>query len=188
VLVGPKSVANRLTQEARVFGGATLTATDIAVAQGLLDLGDRALVSGLDPDLIRRAAQRIRETVERAVDSIRFAADRIPIIVVGGGAALLGHDAFAGESVVRPDFADVANAVGSAVAQAGGESDQVYSFDTMTRAEAVTLAEEAARVQCIAAGADENAIEIVELEELPLTYLPGQSVRIRVKAVGEPKA
>jgi N-methylhydantoinase A/oxoprolinase/acetone carboxylase beta subunit len=188
VLVGPKSVANRLAQEARVFGGSTLTATDIAVAQGLLDLGDRDLVADLDPDLIELAAWRIRETVEQAVDSMRFAADRIPIIVVGGGAALLGRDAFVGEPVVRPDFADVANAVGSAVAQAGGESDQVYSFDTMTRAEAVALAEEAARAQCIVAGADENAIEIVELDELPLTYLPGQSVRIRVKAVGEPKA
>jgi N-methylhydantoinase A/oxoprolinase/acetone carboxylase beta subunit len=188
VCVGPKSVANRLTQEALVFGGSTLTATDIAVAAGLLDLGDRDRVADLDPDLIRRATRRIREIVEQAVDSMRFAADRIPIIVVGGGAALLGRDAFAGEPVVRPDFADVANAVGSAVAQVGGESDQVYSFDTMTRDEAVELALEAARAQCIAAGADEDAIEIVELDELPLTYLPGQSVRIRVKAVGEPKS
>lgn len=188
ITVGPRSVANRLLQQAVVFGGSTLTATDIAVAHGLLDIGDRSLVAGLSASVIERAAQRIELLVERAVDSMRLAADSIPIIVVGGGAALLGPHAFAGEPVVRPDFADVANAVGSAVAQAGGESDQVYSLDGLTRAEAVGLAEDAARAQCVAAGADEENLTIVEIDELPLTYLPGQSVRIRVKAVGEPKA
>src|SRR5262245_26792364 len=40
ISVGPRSVGYRLVDESRVFGGATLTATDVAVAAGLLDLGD----------------------------------------------------------------------------------------------------------------------------------------------------
>ena len=39
--VGPLCVGYRLTQDALAFGGAQLTATDIAVAAGLLELGDR---------------------------------------------------------------------------------------------------------------------------------------------------
>jgi N-methylhydantoinase A/oxoprolinase/acetone carboxylase beta subunit len=188
IRVGPQSVANRLTEEALIFGGKSLTATDVAVANGFLDIGDQALLAHLDRQQMARAAERFQIAVERAVDSLRLAADRLPIVVVGGGAALLGPDAFAGEDVIRPDFGDVANAVGSAVAQAGGESDRIFSLDEMTRAEAVSAAEDEARRQCIAAGAAPDTIDIVELDELPLTYLPGQSVRIRVKAAGPPKS
>ncbi|MET3292457.1 UNVERIFIED_CONTAM: hypothetical protein ABID98_005154 [Brevibacillus sp. OAP136] len=39
--------------------------------------------------------------------------------------------------------------------------------------------------EAIAAGAKEQSVEIVDVEEVPLAYLPGNAVRIRVKAVGE---
>ena len=42
VQVGPESVGYRLTTEAVVFGGSTVTATDVAVAAGHADIGDRA--------------------------------------------------------------------------------------------------------------------------------------------------
>src|SRR5438093_661830 len=38
--VGPKSVGYRLTRDAVVFGGSTLTATDAAVAAGLAEIGE----------------------------------------------------------------------------------------------------------------------------------------------------
>jgi hypothetical protein len=34
------------------------------------------------------------------------------------------------------------------------------------------------------AGADENGIEIVDLEEIAMTYLEGRVVRVKVKAAG----
>lgn len=40
--IGPDSVGFRLPEKAMCFGGDTLTATDIAVAAGLVDLGDRS--------------------------------------------------------------------------------------------------------------------------------------------------
>ncbi len=40
--VGPARVGYRLTEQALVFGSDVLTLTDVAVAAGLLDLGDRA--------------------------------------------------------------------------------------------------------------------------------------------------
>jgi N-methylhydantoinase A/oxoprolinase/acetone carboxylase beta subunit len=40
--VGPQSVGYRLTEEALVFGGSTLTATDVAVALGLVQIGDKS--------------------------------------------------------------------------------------------------------------------------------------------------
>ncbi len=43
--VGPKSVGYRLTREALVFGGNTLTATDVAVAADLAEMGDRGAIA-----------------------------------------------------------------------------------------------------------------------------------------------
>src|SRR6266852_2432984 len=43
--VGPESVGYHLTEEALVFGGATLTATDAAVAAGIALIGDTAQVA-----------------------------------------------------------------------------------------------------------------------------------------------
>ena len=40
--IGPQSVGYRLTEQALVFGGDTLTTTDIAVAAGVAEIGDRA--------------------------------------------------------------------------------------------------------------------------------------------------
>jgi N-methylhydantoinase A/oxoprolinase/acetone carboxylase beta subunit len=186
VVVGPQSVARELTTKSRVFGGRTLTTTDVAVAAGWIDAGDRSAVADLSEHAIARVTAVVRAAVERAVEVMRVSAEDLPIIVVGGGAPILGPDTFAGHPVIRPDFGDVANAVGSAIAHAGGESDRIYDLDEMTRDEAIELAKDEARSQCIRAGASGDGIEIVELDTLPLTYLPGSSIRIRAKAAGAP--
>src|SRR5213592_4760286 len=48
--VGPRSVGYELTSRALVFGGDVLTATDLAVAAGLAEIGDLARVAGFDPE------------------------------------------------------------------------------------------------------------------------------------------
>ncbi len=53
--VGPRSVGYRLTEEALVFGGGTLTATDAAVAAGIVAIGDRTKAAA-----VPRGARRCR--------------------------------------------------------------------------------------------------------------------------------
>jgi hypothetical protein len=36
----------------------------------------------------------------------------------------------------------------------------------------------------VAAGADPDTIEVVDVEEVPLTYIPSNATLVRVKAVG----
>lgn len=57
--LGPRSVAYRLTEEAVAFGGPTLTVTDIAVAAGLVDIGDVNRVKATVSPLIVATAQAI---------------------------------------------------------------------------------------------------------------------------------
>ena len=57
--VGPDSVGYRLTEKALVFGGDTLTATDIAVKHYDLDIGDKSLLNKLDDSTVKNAKQEI---------------------------------------------------------------------------------------------------------------------------------
>jgi N-methylhydantoinase A/oxoprolinase/acetone carboxylase beta subunit len=185
ITVGPDSVGYELTSRGLVFGGDTLTTTDIAVAAGRADVGDRSLVAQLESSILREALARIDAAVELAVDRIKTSADPVPVVLVGGGTILLG-DALAGASeLVKPDHASVANAIGAAIAQVGGEIDRVFSLDGTTRADVVAAAREAAIAKAVEAGALPDTVEVVEVDEVPLTYLPGNATRMRVKAVGE---
>ncbi len=56
VKVGPVSVGYRIQTEALVFGGQTLTTTDITVAAGNAELGDSSKVAHLPGDLLRARA------------------------------------------------------------------------------------------------------------------------------------
>jgi N-methylhydantoinase A/oxoprolinase/acetone carboxylase beta subunit len=87
--------------------------------------------------------------------------------------------------MVKPDHYPVANAIGAAIAQVGGEMDRVFSLASMSREDALAEARAEATAKAISAGADPNTIQIVDVEEVPLAYLPGNATRIRVKAVGD---
>ena len=185
LLIGPRSVGYRLTEEARVFGGTTLTATDVAVAGGLASVGDPGLVRDLDRLLVGQALEEMRARVEGAIDQVKLRAAPVPIVLVGGGSILVG-DALSGASeVIRPEHAEVANAIGAAIAQIGGQVDKVYSLEKTGRQEALQAARAEAIGNAVAAGADPATVEVVEVDEVPLTYVPNSATRVRVKAVGD---
>ena len=183
--VGPESVGYRLTTEALVFGGSTLTATDIAVAAGRADVGDPSKVAHLDPDLVSKVLARIAERVAEAVDRMRTSPEPIPVVAVGGGSILLPELLPLFGKVHRPENYAVANAIGASIAQVGGEIDKVYSIEPGRREEALSDVRAEAVDKAIAAGASPRSVAIVDFDEVPIPYLPGNATRIRVKAVGD---
>lgn len=184
VSVGPKSVGYRLTKEARVFGGDMLTCTDIGVAAGMAEIGNAARVADIDHALVDAARMRINEMLESAVERSRISPDPLPVIAVGGG-SILAPDRIGDLEVLRPENFAVANAVGAAIAQISGEVDRVFSLDQRSREECLAEAEEEARANALASGAVESTIDVIEREDVPLAYLPGNATRIHVKVVGE---
>ena len=73
--------------------------------------------------------------------------------------------------------------VGATIAQVSGEADQV--FQGMSRQEAMAEAERIARLRAVEAGADETTLALVDIEDLPIAYLPGGAIRVRARVVGE---
>ncbi|HVO42021.1 MAG TPA: hydantoinase/oxoprolinase family protein [Aggregatilineales bacterium] len=183
--VGPQSVGYELTTRARVFGGDTLTTTDVIVAAGRAEIGDKSAVAGLDQGLVRCVFDRIEAMINQTVDQVKTSAEPIPAVLVGGGSILIQRDIAGISEIVRPPHFAVANAIGAAIAQVGGELERIFSLAETSREQALELARQEAVARAVTAGAARNTVEIVEIEEVPLAYLPGSATRIRVKAVGD---
>lgn len=183
--IGPDSVGYMLTEKALVFGGDTLTTTDIVVAAGLEDIGDRARVAHLPAAVVKTALARMQTMVDEAVDRMKTSAEPLPVVLVGGGAILVRDSLPSASRLVRPDNAAVANAIGAAIAQVGGEVDRVFSMAGRGRDAVLGAAKEEAMERARAAGARAGTIKVIDIEEVPLAYLPGSAARIRVKAVGD---
>ncbi|HLH70084.1 MAG TPA: hydantoinase/oxoprolinase family protein [Candidatus Dormibacteraeota bacterium] len=183
--IGPQSVGYQITERALVFGGDTLTATDLAVAAGLVEIGDAERVRGLDQALVEAGMGLIQSRLADLVDRVKTSAEPLPVVVVGGGSVLVRDDLPGASRVVKPDHFAVANAIGAAIAQVGGETDRIFSLADLPRERALEVAQREAVDRAIAAGAEPGSVQVVEVEEVPLAYLPSNAVRIRVKAVGD---
>lgn len=181
--IGPQSVGHQLNNQALVFGGNQLTLTDIAVAAGKLDLGEKARLNDLPSKMVDEAVRMIHQLLSYTVDSMKTDSSPIPLLVVGGGAMLCPDKMDGIDKVIKVPHAGVANAVGAAMAQISGEVDHV--FNDLSREELLKKATDIATERAISAGADAASIKIVEMEDLPLAYIPGNAVRVRVRVVGE---
>ena len=124
--VGPVSVGYRLLKDGIAFGGKQLTTTDIAVAAGVLTLGDRKKVAHLDAATCRKVFAEAARMAEEAIDRMKTEAGDVPLIAVGGGAFLIPEKLPGVSQVVHVEHGDCANAVGAAIAQVSGECDQIF--------------------------------------------------------------
>jgi hypothetical protein len=81
--------------EGLVFGGKTLTATDVTVGAGVARFGDTADTADtagavrLPRHLVRAALDTIHAKIEDAVDRIKTEAGDLPLLAVGGGEFLV---------------------------------------------------------------------------------------------------
>ena len=181
--IGPVSVGYRLLREGVAFGGTQLTTTDVAVASGVLALGDKSKVRHLDAAACKRVFAEAARMAEEAIDRMKTESGDVPLIAVGGGAFLIPERLPGVSKVVHVEHGDCANAVGAAIAQVSGECDQI--FKDLTRAEAIAAAQGIANDRAVAAGAERKTLTTIESEDMPLAYLPGNSVRVRVRVVGD---
>ena len=186
--IGPHSVGHKLTQEARIFGGDQLTLTDIAVAAGAFELGDRRKLAQIDPALVRSARDTMHTMLNQAIDQMRPGGRKLPVILVGGGAMLVSDKFEAATQTIMPENSGTANAIGAAIAQIGGEAEQMVSYDKVPRAKAMAKVEAEARQSAVLAGAAAETLKVIDRDEAPVPYMEEGVMRLRVKVVGDLKS
>lgn len=182
--VGPDSVGYQLVNRARVFGGDTLTLSDISVLAGRADIGDAGRVADVPPSLVDAAIGWVDDRIQVLADRIKAARQDIPLVAVGGGAHLIPDSIPGVSQVFRHEHAGVANAIGAAIAEVSGTVDRAFQFADSSREACLDQAKNAAVDAAVRAGADPGRVRITLVNEIPMAYLPGASARVQVKAVG----
>ncbi|MBY5946762.1 hydantoinase/oxoprolinase N-terminal domain-containing protein [Photobacterium rosenbergii] len=185
--LGPESVGHQLTQKARSFGGDTLTLTDIALEMGAMTWTGEPQAQPLGIDMITadQVYQQMVERVEEGIDKMKTSAAKVPVILVGGGSALL-PDSFSGVSeVVRPEHFEVANAIGVALGEISGQLDKIVEVTPDQRQIILKALEQEAEQMAVEAGACPDSVQVIERHEIPLSYLQGNRVHVKIKAAGK---
>ncbi|MFD0662278.1 hydantoinase/oxoprolinase family protein [Thermocatellispora tengchongensis] len=177
------SVGYRISEEALLFGGSTPTLTDAAATRSTVLAGhelpplDRSVRAGL-----AAALAVAHDRIESAVERMSLGRTGLPLVVVGGGGFLVPDRVLGAGEVVRPERGTVANAVGAAIALAGGRADQLC--DVGDRSAAIEEASRAAIEKAIQAGADPARVEVVDVLETPVSYATRPTLKVAVKAAG----
>ncbi|MEB3860347.1 MAG: hydantoinase/oxoprolinase family protein [Desulfurococcales archaeon] len=189
VTVGPESVGYELVRKGIAWGGDTITATDVALALNRMRIDDPSCnperaAQKIPRELAERAYQYIVNAVEEGIDRIKTKPEPLPVILVGGGSAMLPRKLKGASEVIRPEGAQSANAIGAATALIGATVEKTYSYEQVERSKALDDAKSEAKKRAIESGADPSTVEIAFVEEVSMPYLPGNVVKVRVKAVG----
>lgn len=184
VTIGPASVGHCIQQEAKVFGGQTLTASDIVVALGNAQLGDSALVKDIPDGLVQGARREMKKMLEGVVEQMKVSAAPVHVLLVGGGAVLVTEDLDGVEKTIQPIHQGAANAVGAAIAKVSGEIDIVEIPGDRSEKEVVNAACKMAIDLTVRKGASREDVHIVEVNKTPLQYTPNGAIRIQIRAVG----
>ena len=192
IVVGPESVGYRLIEEGIAWGGNTLTATDVALAKGVMTIDDprcnpELAKRKLDPKLVEKIYEKMVKILEDSIDKVKTSPEPEIVILVGGGSAMWPRKLAGAKEVIRPEFAQYANAVGAATALIGASVEKAFSYESIPREKAISITIDEAKKKAIEAGADPSTLEVAEVEEIAMPYLPGNAVKIRVKVVGKLK-
>lgn len=181
--IGPQSAGRLLTQEALCFGGNRLTLTDIAVAMGHLNIsGTMARDLPVTPDQARNVLELALQRIQHEVALMEGDQKDLPILLCGGGAALL-PDSHLGKRYVIPSHANVANAYGAALAEVAGVIDTVVSLEQ--RESVLEKLQQEALQKAIRHGAHQAHVKIVDVQITPYHYVPNSMARVTIMASGK---
>lgn len=181
VSVGPDSVGYEITKKAMVFGGDVMTATDIAVRLGMAELGDSSRVAGIPQQIAEKAMDAIRALVEDSVDAMKVSNADVDLILVGGGSIILPKKISGAASVLKPEHFGCANAI----SKVSGTYEKLMNYDELPREQSLEKARNEAITLAVEAGAVRETVEIIEMEDVPLAYYPGNTNRVKIKAAGD---
>ena len=184
VTVGPDSVGYQLPEKAMVFGGDTLTATNIVVASGSRDIGEKSRVTSLPEEVVSKARQRMKSMLEDIIEDMKVSSLPVVVIMCGGG-SILQMDQLQGVSeCIIPPHHDSANAVGAAIAKVAGELDIIEILAGRDEDLVMEEAKRRAIDLAVSRGAERSDVRIAEIEKMPLQYASNKATRIKIKAVG----
>ncbi|KAI3391185.1 hypothetical protein diail_7790 [Diaporthe ilicicola] len=178
VTVGPDSVALEESTQALHGGGPVFTAGDLVHLQP-----DELQQRGIRLDTIDSAKNIIQRLIEDSVTASKTKIEDATVLLVGGGSFILPDRIEGTESVIRPPFYQVANAVGAAIGKISSTLDIPIIPGDRRVEDIVADGKRQAIALCEEAGGNPLDAEIVELETIPEPYAMDGSFRLVIRVV-----
>lgn len=183
VQIGPQSAGRDIVNQAFCFGGNCLTFTDVALALGHLEIAGTCRTKiPVTQETAQNIVDKALERIQKEVALMEADQKHLPILLVGGGAALLPIQQLSSRYLV-PANAGVANAYGAALAEISGVVDTVVSLSN--RQAVLETLQEQARQTAIYQGAESSSVQIVDVQITPYHYVPNQMARVTILAAGK---
>uniref|UniRef100_A0A060T268 ARAD1C22924p n=1 Tax=Blastobotrys adeninivorans TaxID=409370 RepID=A0A060T268_BLAAD len=197
ISIGPDSVGNNIAKAALVFGGDTVTATDVTIAKAvdepstfvdaLHKIGTPQLVEGKFTSSVKTMFDAgLKRKVESVIDRMKTSPDPLPVLLVGGGSFIVPDELNGASKVFRPPYFGVANAIGAAMGKLSTEahSIQVVLPGVGSREAISDELKNQAMEAVIAKGAIKSSVSVVDVRVDAVPYVPN-TFSFYVKAVGD---
>lgn len=179
--IGPDSV--HMTDGVAFGANNITTLTDVSASAGRTSIGNSA-GAGRDAEFVRSVMRQVDARLVALADRTKASPAEVPLIAVGGAAHLVPDHMPGFSAVLRYEHSPVANAIGAATAEASGSIDRIYSYDRASRTRCLSDAQQLAAEDAVLAGADPARTRITRMTEIPMSYMPGDYVRVQVTALG----
>ncbi|MCL5782370.1 MAG: hydantoinase/oxoprolinase family protein [Candidatus Thermoplasmatota archaeon] len=186
--VGPLSVGYELPQKGLSFGGDILTTTDVSLAlkeHNFENTDYRKVLSRNNGEYLDKVYEIMSGKWFEVFDRMKSSNTDVPLIAVGGGSFMIPPGFPGASGIIVPDGAEYANAIGAATSQVGSVIEKAFSYDTVQRNRAIEETISAAKDNAELAGADRSTLEVKDIEEVSMPYLPGNSVKVSVRVIGK---
>ena len=183
--IGPESVGHNLVTQGLAFGGSVMTATDLLVAAGKTTIGPNQSPVRLPTQTIENGLRTIASMLNQGIEKMMPSSDPMPVILVGGGAILVADKLEAASEMYCPEHSGVANAIGAAIAQIGGEVESLLCYQDIPREHAIKKISDEAKLIAIHPGADPTRVRTAAIAETKISHKAEGSTRLRIKAVGD---
>lgn len=193
--LGPESAALNLQTLAKSYGGPMTTVHDIAVHSGRLsenyDIFETPYATDLDnvkkmsDDFVKDAWNAIKKRVEKTIDEMKTSPEDIPAVMVGGGSTVVPENYNGTSETIHPEHFEVAGALGATIAEISAYAENVIDLNHINREEGIEQTIEMAKDNLVRNGADRESADVLDVEEIPFTYMPGEREKIRVKVKGK---
>ena len=139
----------------------------------------------MEEETAQKAMEAIRAFIEDGIDAMKTSNQAVDVILTGGGSIIVPEDLKGAAAVTKPEHYGTANAIGSAISKVSGTLEQLINYDEVPREEALEQARIEATELAISAGALRDTVEIIDIEDVPLAYYPGNTNRVKIKAAGK---
>lgn len=193
-LVGPNSVGSEITTKSLVFGGETVTATDLTVASGARSDGGLVSIGTVSPSELHYRftkdqksgfAAAVKNKLEKVIDRMKTSPDPIPVLLVGGGSFIAPLELQGALVVMRPPYYQVANAIGAAMGKLSALVDHIETLTDISQKQKVIERLTAMAVsEIVSKGALLTTTRVVDLVYDPVPYVNG-AYSFHVKVLGD---